>query len=67
VIDYAREKGIPVVAERPQRFFLFGPTVPESEYKRQQRQSRQTYRKAGRTEHTDKTRGLRPHKPRQRK
>ena len=55
VMAVAKSKGMPVVAELPRRYSHIVPLSTDKEYKRQIRQSKQTYRKAGLTEQPDKT------------
>lgn len=49
------KKNIHVIGHLPQRFHMLGPTVSDSEYKRQTRQAKQTFRKSGFKEQPDKT------------
>lgn len=62
VVEVSKIKGIPVVAELPSRYAHLVQLCTDKDYKRQLRQSKQTYRKAGLTEQQDKTWRLLPQK-----
>lgn len=65
IASIAEKKGITLFGEIPQKFGLLAGISGEKEYKRQKRQYKQTYRKAGFTQQPDGSWKFAPQNPRE--